>query len=425
MPERPTHESTRGVVMLSSRQLPSELRWFKGAEPADAVTLAYLATGGADRTDPDRLAAALTALAARHPALRGPRPPQGVTVHATPGEGWDAVGRALAAAESRAGRPFDLGDGPLLRAELYRWTQGALLVVQVHRSAVDGPSLPLLEAELERLYGAGPEAGPLPAPVPDGLPGTLPAAAPDPDGADALRAAWAVQLAGAVPQARPVAAAGAAASGPAQLRLSLARPVLDGLLVRAGDATVTPALALLAVYGLALARFTGQRDLCVGLPVPARHEPGRWAVIGPLADLVPVRVRTDGADAVADFRSVLGSAAFALRHQRLGYEEIRACGPAAPGPLLRTVFSDWPRCASRTLDLDGAVFAPARLTARTSPFDLTAETVDPGHADGRLYLDLTADPDVLDGGALRALGDVLGRTAHELAGLDTPAQEVP
>ncbi|MEU8773160.1 hypothetical protein [Streptomyces sp. NPDC048606] len=421
MSELRIHESTRGVAMLSSSQLPAELRWFTGTEPDDVVTLGYLATG-ADRVDPDRLAAALAGLAERHPALRGGREPEGVAVHATPGEGWDAVDHALSAAESRSGRPFDLDGGPLLRAELYRWTRGALLVVQVHRSAVDGPSVPALEAELERLYDAEADpgaAGPAPS-------GTAAAGAPDPDGDAALRAAWAAHLAGVGALTWPVAPPGV---GPVQRRLPLARPVLDRLLARSGDPTATPALALLAVYGLALARFTGRRDFCVGLPVPARPGDGAAPPIGPRAGLVPVRIRT-GADAgpagaVADFRRVLGSAAFALRHQRLGYAEIReACATAAPGPLVRTLFSDWPRCASRSLLLDGTAFAPARLIPRSSPFDLTAETVDPAHPDGRLYLDLTADPAVLDEGALRALGDAITRTADEIAGPDT-TQEVP
>ncbi|MEV6835798.1 condensation domain-containing protein [Streptomyces sp. NPDC051133] len=390
--------------MTSILQLQDELAQFTAADPDDSVTLAYLATGG---IDPGRLHTALTSLARRHPVLRAAEAP---VVHDTPGAGWEAVDTALKRAESHAAPPFELDGGPLLRADLHRWPGGALLLVHVHRSAVGGPSLTVLEAELESLYGA---AGPV-SPV---EPGAGPAL--DPDAENAASTAWRDHLAGVGALHWP--GLPASPGRPAAVRVPLDRRTLDGLLSRAGAThpRVTPAAAVFAVYGLAVARFTGQRDFCVGLSVPVRTDPGRQEAIGASAGLVPVRVRVGESGTDAGLRSVLDSAAFAVRHQGLGYAKIRACAPQDTAPLLRTVFSQWPRCASRTLRLDGAELAPARLKPRTSPFDVTAEVVDPVRADGLLHLDLSADPTVVDGDALNELAAAFRRTARELT-----AQEV-
>ncbi|MFB7665937.1 hypothetical protein ACFC1R_18615 [Kitasatospora sp. NPDC056138] len=195
--------------------------------------------------------------------------------------------------------------------------------------------------------------------------------------------------------------------------MSVERQVVDALVRRAGTETATPALALFAVYGLALARYTGQRDFRVGLRVPGRAEPWQWSVVAHLAHVLPVRIRTSaGADPSASYPDVLRAADFALLRQW--------SAPRSPHGI-RSVFTDRPICASRTLRLGDAELVPAHLPRHTNDSELTVEVLDPCRPDGRLDLVLTSHPAALGRSALRDFGDTLLRTARELA--QQPVQE--
>ena len=128
--------------------------------------------------DPDALDAALSALVARHEALRA-------RFHAVSGDpvqriespeksaprlgriDLDALDAADAAREldrrtrREARRPFDLEHGPLLRAVLpLRADRDTVLGLTLHHIAADGWSLGILLAELAELYAAARERRP-------------------------------------------------------------------------------------------------------------------------------------------------------------------------------------------------------------------------------------------------------------------------
>ncbi|MFJ8645334.1 hypothetical protein ACIRNI_04355 [Streptomyces sp. NPDC093546] len=381
--------------MTGSQQPSAGPRWLTGFGPADAVTLGYLDTSGA-AVDADRLRVSLA-------RATGSRPAPAVTVHDTPGLGWEAVDTALKAAESAAPRPFDLASGAApVRAELRRWSGGCLLVVQVHRSASTpkpgpGPDpqpglereLELLEAEIERCYAdatAAPQSH-LTAAAPQSH---LTAAAPEPH-----------------PTATPAPVGpDGAAPPPPYHQITLDGPVVDRLLALADDPAATPACVLFAVYALALGSVTGQRDFRTGLAVPGRAAPA------------PVRVRIPegGLDDPGDaFRSVL-AAVSAVRGRPLGPEEPGATEPNGhdQDPWPRAVFTDRPLCATRTLRLGEARLVPTRLRPHTVACDVLAEAIDPARPDGRRYLRLTSDPTALGARALRDLAAAVEATARRL-----------
>ncbi|MER5727702.1 condensation domain-containing protein [Streptomyces sp. NPDC002138] len=372
---------------------------------APVATLAYLGTG---HVDPQRLGAALGRVARRHPELRA----GGVETIEVPGDGWGAVDHALKLVEARGARRSAPADGALLRAALHQWPNGTLLIVEAPGAAVDGAALPVLEREIERAYAQ--ESAREDAPE-NTAAAHRAARERVREGLDlaTLGAEWITYLDSAPPVDWPVRDA-LPADGPApRLRVPVERRVLDALVRRAGSPGTTPALALFAVYGLALARYTGQRDFRVGLRVPGRAELWQWSVVAHLADVLPVRVRAVAdAGPPASYRDVLRSADFALLRQW--------AAPRHPEEI-RTVFTDRPLCASRTLSLGDAELAPAHVPRHSNDSDLTVELLDPARPDGRLDLVLTSDPAVLGPDALRAFGDVLLRTAHELA--DGPADE--
>ncbi|MGW1173634.1 condensation domain-containing protein [Kitasatospora sp. NPDC002543] len=126
--------------------------------------------------EPERLAAALTAVVERHESLRTrfvetelgvlqqvlPNSPLGVPVAdlraLAPAEREAALAEALAA---ETAHPFDLAAGPLLRARLLRpAAEEWVLLLSIHHIAVDGWSLATVLDDLGALYRSG--GAPLP-----------------------------------------------------------------------------------------------------------------------------------------------------------------------------------------------------------------------------------------------------------------------
>ncbi|HEY2740197.1 MAG TPA: condensation domain-containing protein, partial [Thermoanaerobaculia bacterium] len=143
-----------------------------GLAPASA---AYTIAGAArlvEGSDPEALGRALLTLVERHPALRttfanGPQGPlQRVHPAAQAGAVWqreDASGWSGEELAQRireaAFRPFDLENGPVLRAVLFERgpndPNGSVLVLAVHHIAADFWSLTVLLRELGELYAHG------------------------------------------------------------------------------------------------------------------------------------------------------------------------------------------------------------------------------------------------------------------------------
>ncbi len=250
--------------------------------------------------DVDALRRSLEEVARRHETLR-------TVVHETADGPVQVVQGAAGlqlAAEDAAGarlqqrmreevrRPFDLERGPVFRAALFRAAPAEhVLLLVVHAVAADGPSIGILQSELRALYGAFSRGAPPPL--------------PDPPARYADVAAWERRRPGppAVPEAPP--ALRPAAVHAATLPAGLADAVHG--LARAERAT--PAMVLLAALKLHLAVSAVSNEAPVGVATDGCRRLELEGMVGPLADVLPVRIRT-GDD--PPFRALLGRVRQAL-----------------------------------------------------------------------------------------------------------------
>jgi len=232
--------------------------------------------------------------------------------------------------QAAATQPFDLEQGPLLRAGLLKLgKQRHVLLLTVHHSVCDGVSIALLEHELAVLYRACKqgEADPLPplrihyrdfAHWQNRLLES-PAIAPQ-------RAYWLDRLSGELPVLN--------------LPLDFPRPPLQTFngreLAFVLDSERTQALAtlarrqnaslfivLLAVLKTLLHRYTGQRDIIVGSPCAGRDHPDLEAQIGFYLNMLALRDEVDGEQPFSDFlEQVRRGAMRAYDHQFYPFDRL-------------------------------------------------------------------------------------------------------
>ncbi|PWK84985.1 amino acid adenylation domain-containing protein [Lentzea atacamensis] len=306
--------------------------------------------------DSAALAAALLALGRRHEVLRTvfldldgdprqvilPEPQFSlvVTEVSVPASERDAFASARAAEAAR--EPFDLAEGPLLRAELVVFSAtDALLLVTMHHIVCDGWSTQLLFAEWRAAYESA-DLGPAPTQYLDFSRWQTEWLA-GPDGAR-LEEYWTSQLAG-VP---PVLELPADHPRPAVMKMrggaeSFAWPAslkerLDSFCLAE---RVTPFMVLLTAWNVLLHRYSGADDLVVGTNVANRRAEIENAV-GFFVNTVAIRTRVSPS---VSFRSLLhqvrDTTLAAQQHQDLPFERVvEALAPprsTAHQPVIQTI----------------------------------------------------------------------------------------
>ncbi|QSQ25383.1 amino acid adenylation domain-containing protein [Pyxidicoccus parkwayensis] len=306
---------TRGEAPLS---LAQQRMWFLAR--LDAGGHAYNAPFFARLKGPldvDVLRRALAEVVRRHDALRTTfvevegRPVQRIAPElevALPVE--EVTAEAVRSrADDEARRPFDLEQGPLLRARLLRVSREEhVLLVVMHHIVCDGWSFGLMERELTALYRAF-STGESPA-LPE-----LPVRYSDfavwqrgwlTDEALAPSVSWwKQQLSGApaaleLPTDRPrppvKSFRGAVLSVPLSAALS------DEVRTLGRREGVTLFMTLLAGFHALLARYSGQSDIVVGSPSSGRSQQALEGLVGLFTTTLPLRVESSGA---GTFRELL------------------------------------------------------------------------------------------------------------------------
>ena len=264
--------------------------------------------------DPAAFQRAVDRLVERHPMLRtvilaGKRPVvQEVQAAAELPVQFDAIeaGELPQRLAEERGHRFDPAAWPLIRLQVLRVGQlEHAFVVHAHHLVGDGYSVVVLAQDLLALYdevvdgaagtltplrstfrdyvelilaGAG-RPGPSPAPPPDPGPAYVPPVLrrPGPDGPDHGSAGF-----------------------------TLDPPTTAALRERTRAAGTTPYAVVLTAYYRSLARLTGQPDLLLGVAVTGRDHAlaDLHRMVGPLATVVPVRVRDPGWTLAAQLSSV-------------------------------------------------------------------------------------------------------------------------
>ncbi|HEX4965506.1 MAG TPA: amino acid adenylation domain-containing protein [Thermoanaerobaculia bacterium] len=294
---------------------------------------------------PAALAAALAEVVQRHESLRtvfrdaSPEPLQVVLAPAPlalpwidlsglPAAGRETEARRLLAAE--AGTPFDLAAGPLVRTVVIRLgSQHHLLAVSMHHVTSDAWSLPIVLRELAALYRAALAGEPSPLPA-------LPVQYADfaawqrswlsGEVLSGELAHWRRVLSGApesleLPADRPRPAVPTWRAG--QVRFSLPSALPAQLRSEARRAGLTPFMAVLAAFGVLLARHSGQTDLVVGSPIANRNRPEIEGLIGFFTNTLALRTDLGGDPAFSEIaRRVRAASLEAYAHQDLPFERL-------------------------------------------------------------------------------------------------------
>jgi amino acid adenylation domain-containing protein/non-ribosomal peptide synthase protein (TIGR01720 family) len=350
---------------------------------------------------PEILERTLTAIVSRHEALR-------TTFTAVDGEprqliaersrvelpltdltAWprqEREARARQAAVADARRPFDLTQGPLLRALLFRLdAEEHLFFVNVHHIVYDGWSRGIFLAELAALYQA--LAAGRPSPLPE-LPvqyldfalwqrGWL--------AGDVLARQleyWRQRLAGAPPldlitdRPRPALRThdGAACS------VLLPRPLAAALTGLAQEEGGTLFVGLASLFKALLHVYTGQEDLTLGTLIANRTRPELEGMIGFFANTLALRTDLAGDPSWRQLlRREREVALGAYAHQDLPFEklvdEISPQRDLARTPIFEALLILL-NAPGRPLEIPGLAIAQLAIDNATARFDLTLYMVE-------------------------------------------------
>ncbi|NEY36504.1 amino acid adenylation domain-containing protein, partial [Streptomyces sp. PRKS01-65] len=308
--------------------------------------------------------------------------------------------------------PFDLAGGPLLRATLYSLGDGRqALLLDVHHLVLDGLSIPLLVAEVERGYRALSQGRPLPAGRPARTFADYVAwqrdllAGPE---AERLRAYWVERLRGrrtgtplTFDRPRPSLPSfrGASVEG------HVPAAVTDRARALAAAERTSLSSVMLAAFFTLLYRYSDQADVTVGTPTAGRPADGYDDVLGYFMNMVVLAERVEDDETFRDLarrvhRMVLG----ALEHSAYPLitlaEELKRQEPGSPDTLFNVAyyFHNW----ARDLRGDGVVRGRVEGVHQEGEFDLTLDLVE--EAEGCRYT-LKYNPDLFDAATVERLGD--------------------
>ncbi|HEF4763026.1 TPA: non-ribosomal peptide synthetase [Pseudomonas putida] len=315
-----------------------------------------------------------------------------------------AVARA---AEEQSLLPFDLGTGPLLRVTLLKLAeQEHVLLLTLHHIVSDGWSMNVLIDEFIRCYDAF-DAGTQPQ-----LP-LLPIQYSD-------YALWQRRWLEAGEQARqldywqaqlgdehPVLELPTDHPRPAMpsYRGTRYEFAVDGQLAEQLRATaqkynITLFMLLLGAFNVLLHRYTGQRDIRVGVPIANRNRAEIEGLIGFFVNTQVLRTQLDGQTRVDELlRRIKDTALGAQAHQDLPFERLvealKLERSLSHTPLFQVMYNHQPQVAdiSTVTTQSGLALGAIEWQGRTTQFDLTLDTYEKG---GKLHAALTYANDLFD-----------------------------
>jgi len=314
-----------------------------------------------------------------------------VDLRGLPEDAREVEARRLAREE--AARPFNLAEGPLVRASLLRLGDADhLLLFTMHHIVSDGWSFGVLVRELTAIYEA--YISDRPSPLPE-----LPIQYADyalwqrewlrGEALEAQLSYWRLRLEGAPPSLdlptdfpRPdiQSTAGAAQS------ITLAAKLVASLkaLGRREDATLY--MVLLAGFKLLLLHYTNQTDIVVGMPIAGRRETQIEDLIGFFVNTLVLRTDLSGDPT---FKELLGRVrevcVGAYAHQDAPFErlveELQPERSLSRTPLFQVMFA-LQNAPQGELRLPGLTLEPMAAESETTKFDLSFHATE---SDGQLH----------------------------------------
>ncbi|HEY0607750.1 MAG TPA: amino acid adenylation domain-containing protein, partial [Herpetosiphonaceae bacterium] len=389
-------------ILRDGRALPlsfaQQRLWFLDQlQPESALYTIPLVVRLSGPLSPNALRSSLTALLARHESLRttfgydltteAPEPYQRIAppsdvalpVVELPPTADEAMIRAIVQRE--VVRPFDLQNGPLLRALLMQQDESThLLVLVAHHIVTDGWSQSVLLRELTTLYQGYVQETPVALPA-------LPIQYADYavwqrawlSGAVLQQQMdyWRRQLAGVVPidlptdRPRPAVASYRGAYQTFHLSAALS----DGLRHLSQRLGATLFMTLLAAWQTLLMRYSGQTDIAVGTPIAGRVRPELEDLIGFFVNTLVLRTDLTGQPSFAELVSRVRSVCLdAYAHQDIPFdvvvEQLQPTRDMSRQPLFQVMFTlqNTPRT---TIELPELRVESVSLDSHTAKFDLS------------------------------------------------------
>ncbi|HEV8580082.1 MAG TPA: amino acid adenylation domain-containing protein [Thermoanaerobaculia bacterium] len=319
-------------------------------------------------------------------------------------------------AQDEAERPFDLRQGPLLRASLVRLTDAEhALLLGMHHIVSDGWSLGVFVREITALYGAA-IAG-TPSPLPE-----LPIQYADfalwqrqrlqGEILEAQIAYWRERLAGVpvsldLPTDRPRPASPSYLG--TRINVMFGPDLARGLVQLARRHEASPYMVVLSGFQALLGRLSGQQDLAIGSPIANRHRAEVEPLIGFFVNTLVMRGDLSGDPS---FRELLGrvrqTTLEAYANQDLPFErlveELRPERHLSLNPLFQVV------CAMQNapigrMDLPDLSFSRLEFEVTTALFDLELNVWE--QEDDALLAIFTHSADLFDPPTVRRIAGYL------------------
>ncbi|GAA2596436.1 condensation domain-containing protein [Streptomyces tubercidicus] len=324
----PLPESVSTDVPLAMTSFQRRI-WLAELIDSDVRNHVPLAWQVAGRLDPDRLRAALGRLVAEHEILRTRFVEDDDALSVRLGQPWlpplelldlrDTPNGMTDWLDAAVRRPFDLESGQLLRAALGDLGDGRqVLLLCLHHVVIDGESIPVLLAELDRYYTT--PDGPQPV-VQYREFAAFQEEQRDTDSWNTDLQYWASTLQGADPDT-PLPAPGQPEPNGA-FRIPLPDGLLDSLHTVQSEHGVSWFMVAATALAVTLHRWTGLDDVTFGSPTVNRSRPEFAELLGPCLNTAVLRstVTADSTllDALLQMRS---QALGALEHQSVQFDDV-------------------------------------------------------------------------------------------------------
>ncbi|OXS19100.1 non-ribosomal peptide synthetase, partial [Pseudomonas fluorescens] len=336
--------------------------------------------------------------------------------------------------EAEIARPFDLRQGPLLRVTLLELdAQEHVLVLVQHHIVSDGWSMGVMVQELMQLYAAysqGQDCTLTPLPIQYGDYALWQRRWMEAGEKTRQLDYWRQLLGGT----QPVLALPLDRPRPAQQRFLGARQdiqldpgLVTGLKALAQRQGVTLFMLLLASFQLFLYRYSGQRDIRVGVPIANRNRVETEALIGFFVNTQVLKADLDGAMTFAELlQHTKRRALEAQAHQDLPFEQlVEALQPErslSHNPLFQVMFNHQAQARTAIQQLPGLRVVSLEHETRTAQFDLSLDTQE---TEDGLWASLTYATDLFDAStAARMLRHWLGLLRGAVADTTRPLQDL-
>jgi amino acid adenylation domain-containing protein len=299
-----------------------------------------------------------------------------------------AAGRLVAADEAT---PFDLANGPLIRATLLRVAaDDHVLALSLHHVVSDEWSTRIFQSELTHLYdafraGRAPGLPPLTVQYADfavwqrqWLTG---------DVLDAQLAHWRGRLRGApvleLPTDRPRPAVWSPAG--ARARFTVPEQTVAALRALSREHGTTMFMTLLAAFDVLLGRYAGTDDVVVGTPVANRNRAETEDLIGFFVNTLVLRTDLSGDPAFTELLGRVRALALdAYAHQDLPFEQLvddlAVERDRSRSPLFQVLFNYFSQGEGGEVVDDAEAFLGDSGDALTTRFDLRLVLVEDGGA---------------------------------------------